>query len=425
MKLEFSKFPKVFWSANTTELFERAAYYSMASFVVLYLKDMGMSAYFASTLNGVMWGLLYFLPVLSGSMADHFGFRKALLTSFLLLFIGYMFMGLPSWAAFTSHALTASVLVTAIIIIGIGGSIVKPCISGTVQKSAPAALATLGYGIFYMVINVGSLTGRAISYVVRTHTTLSSIFAVAMVLAVIAFFVVFLFYVEPEEAKGEGKDLKETLRGMFTVLKEPRFVLFLFIAAGFNMIYHQVYNVIPLFLRSHVEKNPPVDLYTMANPFVIVFFQLAVTKFFGWLKPVTSMAIGTVIISLAMAINILPPVMGWDLTSPVLGGLMPLGGLFAVITVGTIALGELFSAPRTFEYIGALAPKGKEGLFLGYANLPIALGSLAGGPIGAYIHESLMKQGREVLGWSILAGVGLISALATWLYGLWAQAHKA
>ncbi len=31
------KFPNVFWSANVTELFERAAYYSMASFVVIYL----------------------------------------------------------------------------------------------------------------------------------------------------------------------------------------------------------------------------------------------------------------------------------------------------------------------------------------------------------------------------------------------------
>jgi dipeptide/tripeptide permease len=33
------KFPATFWTANTIELFERAAYYSMASFMVIYLKE--------------------------------------------------------------------------------------------------------------------------------------------------------------------------------------------------------------------------------------------------------------------------------------------------------------------------------------------------------------------------------------------------
>ena len=71
-----NKFPTVFWTANVTELFERAAYYSMASFVVIYLGQLGLGAYWPSNLNSVLWTLVYFLPILSGTIADQVGFRK-------------------------------------------------------------------------------------------------------------------------------------------------------------------------------------------------------------------------------------------------------------------------------------------------------------------------------------------------------------
>ncbi|HOG29860.1 MAG TPA: hypothetical protein PLT35_11335, partial [Vicinamibacterales bacterium] len=90
-------FPRVFWSANVTELFERAAYYSMASFVVIYLGQLGFGDYWPSTLNGLLWTLVYFLPILSGTIADQIGFRRALLAAFVLLACGYLLMGYPVW----------------------------------------------------------------------------------------------------------------------------------------------------------------------------------------------------------------------------------------------------------------------------------------------------------------------------------------
>ena len=91
------KFPNVFWSANVTELFERAAYYSMASFVVIYLGQLGLGDYWPSNLNGVLWTLVYFLPILSGTIADQVGFRRSLLVAFVLLAAGYVLMGYPVW----------------------------------------------------------------------------------------------------------------------------------------------------------------------------------------------------------------------------------------------------------------------------------------------------------------------------------------
>ncbi|MGD0783650.1 MAG: MFS transporter, partial [Candidatus Aminicenantales bacterium] len=79
-----AKFPATFWTANVVELFERAAYYAMASFMVIYLKEnLGMSPTTATFLNAtVLWGLIYFLPIVSGTLADKFGYKRSLSLSF-------------------------------------------------------------------------------------------------------------------------------------------------------------------------------------------------------------------------------------------------------------------------------------------------------------------------------------------------------
>jgi dipeptide/tripeptide permease len=444
-------FPRVFWTANVTELFERGAYYSMASFVVLYFGRLGMGHYWPSTLNSVLWTLVYFLPILSGTIADQIGFKKALLGAFVLLVCGYLLMGAPVWFegatlldkagdAVTTSPLVALTTVVAVVLIGLGGSIVKPCISGTVQKTSMGR-ATLAFGIFYMVINIGSLFGRGASYFVRTHSSLPYIFAVSMTCATLAFLVVALLYRTndtPPAAAAAARPRKSVgriLLDMVLVLRSPRFVLFLLVNVGFNFLYSQVYNVLPLYLATVLEKKPAVDIYTMANPLVIVAFQLLVTRKFGKMAPVRSMVVGTVIIGLAMLINVAPLFMAGGPRAPGPLGI-PVGSLFIVATVALIAMGELFGQARVFEYIGALAPKGQEGLFLGYANLPIALGSLSGGPVGAWLFHDLICRGatkdesgllvldrtNATVGWLVLMGIGFASAGGLWLYHRWVTA---
>jgi POT family proton-dependent oligopeptide transporter len=441
-------FPRSFWTANVTELFERGAYYGMASFVVIYFGRLGMGHYWPSTLNSVLWTLVYFLPIVSGTVADLVGFRKALLGAFVLLTGGYLLMGTPVWFAgatllekagdsVTSTPRVAMISVAAIALIGVGGSIVKPCISGTVQKTAMGR-ATLAFAIFYMVINIGSLFGRGASYFVRTHSSLTAIFGVSMACTVTAFLVVLLVYRDPESADALAlpprprKSLPRIFLDMVLVLRNPRFTLFLLVNVGFTFLYAQVYNVLPLYLATVLEKKPAVDVYTMANPLVIVCFQLLVTRRFGKMAPVRSMMVGTVIVGLAMVINVVPLYLsGGPRAVGPLG--IPVGSAFVVATVALIALGELFAQARVFEYIGALAPKGQEGLFLGYASLPIALGSLAGGPVGALVFHGIIcrdatKDGDGLLvldrtnatvGWLLLMGVGLVSAGGLWLYHRW------
>lgn len=443
-------FPKSFWTANLTELFERGAYYAMASFVVLYLGQLGLGDYWPSNLNGILWALVFFLPILSGSIADQIGFKKSMLIAFVLLAIGYFIMGYPVWFGnqtlnpLIGSEMTAGIsilfpIILAILFIGVGGSIIKPCIAGTVQKTAGSRI-TLGFAIFYMIINIGSLLGRGVSYVIRKEFDLSYIFAVSVFFSILAFFAVLFFYKDPESEQLESekkprKSMLKILADMVLVLKNSRFALFLIVSSGFFFIYSQVYNVLPLYLQKVVELNPAVDLVTMANPFIIVFFQLLITKKFGKLKPINSIIVGIIIIGVSMMINLVPIFMGGGVRSLTLGDWIPLGTLFITLTVALIAFGELFTSARTYEFIGALAPKGQEGLFLGYANLPLAIGALIGGPAGAFIfHEIMCNKATKLesglleldpfwnsMGWIILMGIGFVSAFSMWLYNRWIQ----
>jgi len=448
-----ARFPRVFWAANTTELFERAAYYSMASFVVIYLGRLGLGDYWPSNLNGALWFLVYFLPIISGTIADIVGFRISLLVAFVLLAAGYFLMGYPVWfggqvlAPSPSGEMTAgsAVLIPvamAIVLIGIGGSVIKPCISGTVQKSHMGR-ATLAFAIFYMVINIGSIVGRVVAYFVRNvYQNLSLIFVVATLASVVAFFVVLATYRDPDRGPGTPRntlgDVAKKLLNMFLVLGNLRFALFLVVSSGFWFLYNQVYNVLPLYVKKVVETNPAMDLYTAANPITIVCFQLLITKLFGKMKPIRSIVVGTVIIGVSMIINLVPVYAAGGVRT-IAANWLPLGSIFIILTVTLIAFGELFTSARTYEWIGALAPKGQEGLFLGYANLPMAIGSLVGGPVGAWIFNAVMCRNAvkrpdglfdldpaaASTGWLILMGIGFASAASMWLYNRWLERHPA
>jgi len=81
------------------------------------------------------------------------------------------------------------------------------------------------------------------------------------------------------------------------------------------------------------------------------------------------------------------------------------------------------ASPRIYVYIGAIAPKGEEGLYLGYANLPIALASIFGGPLGGVLFEKFigtpMKEGRptnSLAMWAIIAAIGLVSIMGLAIY---------
>jgi POT family proton-dependent oligopeptide transporter len=435
------KFPATFWTANTIELFERAAYYSMASFMVIYLKEtLGMTPTFATFLNGtLLWGLIYFMPILSGTLADKFGFKRSLSISFVLISLGYFIMGNVQrfWPGLIGRSAAETIdftvpVVLGAVLIGLGGSIVKPCIAGTVQKTA-GTRATLAFGIFYMVINIGSITGRSVSYFIRTSLGIPAIFTyAATVFALVGLVVTLFIYREPEYVsdgikdgqKVEKRTLGQALAGIFVVLGNLKFVFLILVLGLFWFLYIQLYNLMPLFMR-YVDPNAPMELYTLANPIMIVCFQLLITRLVKRWLPVKTIMIGAIVVTLGMLVNVLPPLLFADPTQKahVLGLSLPLAGIFILISIASMAVGEMMASPRIYEYIGAIAPKGQEGLYLGYSNLPIALASIIGGPIGGRLFERYINtplaEGRPVdtvTMWLIIVVIGVCSIVGLAIY---------
>ncbi|MEW5902105.1 MAG: MFS transporter [Acidobacteriota bacterium] len=434
-------FPMPFWTANAIELFERAAYYAMVPFMVIYLHEtLGMRPAFATFLNGsLLWGLVYFLPILSGTLADKFGYKRSLTVSFVLITLGYLVMGNIQrfWPGMRGIGIGQAVdytlpVVFGIVLIGVGGSIVKPCIAGTVQKTA-GLRATLGFGIFYMVINIGSITGRGVSYFVRTNFGISAIFTyAATIFALIGLFIVLFLFREPEYVSDGKKDdqkvqkrtLGQAVLGIFIVLANLRFVLFLIVIGLFWFLYVQLYNLMPLFLR-YIDPNAPVELYTLANPVMIVSLQLLITRMVKKWTPLKSILLGVAVTTTGMLINVLPAVFLPDLTHKLnLAGLaVPAAGLVLIVSIASMAVGEMMASPRIYEYLGAIAPKGQEGLYLGYAQLPVALGSILGGLLGGNLFEKFISEPakaglgpRPVPMWLIVAGMGVLSMLGLAVY---------
>jgi hypothetical protein len=283
-----------------------------------------------------------------------------------------------------------------------------------------------------MVINIGSMLGRTTSYFVRINFGIPAIFSyVATTFAFIGLMLVLFVYREPEYQEPQAasslqkpKTIGQALIGMFTVLQNIRFVFFLIVIGFFWFIYVQIYNLIPLYLR-FIDKNAPVELYTLINPIMIVCFQLLITKYSKEWKPIRSIITGVAVTVVGMLLNMIPGLLGNDSFQQVHIGsfALPLAGLFILVSIASMAIGEMLASPRIYQYIGAIAPKGQEGLYLGYANLPLAIGTIVGAPLGGMMFEHLIKnpasQNQPVqapLMWFLVALMGMISMVGLYLY---------
>jgi proton-dependent oligopeptide transporter, POT family len=274
--------------------------------------------------------------------------------------------------------------------------------------------------------------GRTVPYFARPHFGIPAIFSwVATISAFMGLLVVLLVYREPQYqqplAAGDmqkPKTVGQAIKGMFLVLGNLRFLFFLVVISFFWFIYVQIYNLIPLYLR-FIDKNAPVELYTLMNPVMIVIFQLLITRLSKSWTPLRSIMAGVGVTVAGMLLNIVPSLINGDAATRIAIGsfAMPLAGIFMLFSLASMAIGEMFASPRIYQYIGAIAPKGQEGLYLGYSNLPLALGTIIGAPLGGMMFESLIKnpasQGMPVrapLMWILVASMGVLSMAGLWLY---------
>ena len=398
-------FERSFWVANFTELFERLAYYGLQAVLAIYLHErLGLSEAETGSIQGIFGFVVWFLPILGGAIADRFGFRRTLATAYGILAAGYfLFASIGGeWLAPARAALPLYWVVLVILIVpALGPGLVKPVVAGTTARASRENVRSLGFSIYYTIVNVGGMLGPLVASFVRTSLGPEAVFIMSGSFSLAMLLVTIFAFKEPTRPPGtEVTSIRETLRNMVVVLGNLRFVVFLLIFSGFFVMFWQIYIALPLYVRGYVDPNAPIDALIAIEGFGVI----STTVLIAWLtkkwRPLPAMAVGVAITAVAWLILLLGN-----------------GSLFIAATLFVIALGEALQASRFYEYCSRLAPKGQEGVFMGYAFLPIAIGFLIAGQIGGRLVRYFGDVRHEPAQlWIVVCAIGLATALALVIY---------
>jgi dipeptide/tripeptide permease len=389
-------FSKNYWMACSMELFERWAYYGMFAVLALYLtgsKDTGALG-FTQIQKGHMMGIvtfiLYFLPVITGSIADKFGYKKVLFVAYIILTLGYFLMGMV-----TSYT---SVFIV-FLFVALGAALFKPVISATIARNTNETNSSVGFGIFYMVVNIGAFIGPIFASKLRVHSW-NYVFIISS--TVILFnLLLLIFYKEPKREKTTDSLIKvivTVFRNIFEVLKDFKFVIFLSIIVGFWTMYWQLFFTLPTFIEQWVDTSIIYKNIATLSPFLaskignsdgsispemiinidalyIILFQIVVSTLVMKLKPLNSMISGILICSIGLGL--------WFVTQ---------NGMYLFLSIMIFSFGEMASSPKISEYIGRIAPKEKTALYMGTSFLPLAGGNFFAGILSGNVYTQMSDK---------------------------------
>lgn len=398
-------FESSFWVANGTELFERLAYYATTAVLAIYLhENLRMTVEQAGALLGIFGFVVWFLPVLGGTLADRFGFRRALMFAYAVMTVGYFLLGSlsASWMAPVRQRISIYWLVLIILMVpALGPAVVKPCVAGTTGRASQGNVRSIGYSIYYTIVNVGGALGPLVAFLVRKRIGIENVFRVSALSVALMFFATWFFYREPGGAADKAvATVGAAIRNMFIVLRNVKFVLFLIIFSSFYVVFWQQYVSLPLFLRGYVNPKANVDLLLTVDATTVICVQILVAYLTRKMRAFPAMTLGLLISSLTWLILVFN-----DSTFAV------------VITLIGLALGEVTQSARYYDYISRLAPEGQQGLYMGYAFLPIAIGYFIAGPLGGYlVHEfgDVLHHPNEM--WWVVTACGVAGVLLMLIY---------
>jgi proton-dependent oligopeptide transporter, POT family len=480
----------VFWIVGAMEMIERLAYYGVAAVRTLYLRDPLDKGGLALTENSygtilMVWAFAQSgVPVLTGGLSDRYGYKETIFLSTVVKITGYLTMAFfPSYWGFFAGAM----------LLATGTAIFKPGIQGTLVNSTRRENSSMAWGVFYQTVNIGGFIGPLVAGVMRKLAWRNVFLACAAIICVN--FLLLLVYKEPGKAarlerQRDEKDRKVARRSLVAdsieELVKPHVWTYLLVFSGFWFMFNTLFDVLPNHIEDWVDTRGLVDALfgaAPAHPNPVVGFFVDLNKegteilpegmlnidaglimttcfLFAWLsgkmKAITSMVVGTLLSTLGLFLS----------------GYSALGWI-SMTAIAVFAVGEMLSSPKFSEFIGNFAPPDKKAMYLGFSQIPLALGWSLEGKVGPSIYGAMgskdmfarqmlaekglpsdlaaVPQGKafdklvEVLGqapwdvtkmlydrhhssiagvWYIMGAVGIVSALGIWLYGSWIERRR-
>ncbi len=383
----FKSFPKAYWFASIFELLERYAWYGLFAVLGLYLtNELGFSSVQRGDIMSYVTGILYLLPIFTGALADKIGYKLTLAISYIILMTGYFLMGEVTeyWAVFSVFLYVA-----------LGAALFKPVASAIVTKTTNKQNSSFGFGIFYMMVNIGGFFGPLLVGILRNKFGWDIVF-LSSSLAILLNLIVLLFFKEPAREKIEesaAEVIKRSLYNIFEALKDMRLTVLLIIMIGFWLMFNQLFYTLPNFIDDWVDTTRIYEILhsilpwlanTLKNDqgqinpeqivnldaFFIMVLQMFVSYFILRWKAINAMMAGIFITIFGIGLS-------FYTNNPV----------YTILGILIFAIGEMTSNPKFSDYIAQISPKGKEALYMGTYFLPIAAANFLTGIISGNLYQ--------------------------------------
>ena len=413
-------FERPFWVANISEIFERLSYYAVFAALARYLHEaLQFPTQQAASLSGIFGGAVWVMAIFGGALADRIGFRRALSLAYFILSGSYFLVGSigSPWLAPVRNTIPLGLMVGVILFLpAFGVALVKPSVVGTTARASKENVRSIGYSIYYTMVNIGSTLGPFLAGWVHQRMHVENVFRLAALSVFLMFVGVLIFFKEPRRsADAPTATVPQVARNFVTVLGNVRFVLFLLIFSGYWIVFWQQYLILGIYIHDYLDPKANTEMILIADPLVVIALTVAVNALTRKIPSFRAITLGTLVTAVAWLLMLVPV----NPLSSMLGGAFGAhpGVVMAVATLMVVALGEIIQQPRYYEYISRLAPPGQQGTYMGFAFLPIGIGSLVGGWFaGKLLHHfgEVTHQPDRI--WWIVAGVGVGTALLLEIY---------
>lgn len=458
-----------FWMANIIEMFERLAYYGVRVVIPIYIAqaDEPGGLHFTQEDKGAIfaiWALVQSLvPMVSGGFADRYGYKRTMAFSFTVKIIGYLLMA-------TQRDFYPFLF--GVCLLAFGTAVFKPGVQGTLVRTLNKSNSSIGWGTFYMLVNIGGFLGPPVAHFLYGISWPAVFYGCAVI---ISFNYIMLFTYKEVPAGGEQHGgplevIKKTARNFMNL----RLVVFILIMSGFWLMFMQLFDMLPNFIVDWVDSSKLVRTLGLPDWMLQINSDRGPQLSQEWMININSGLIILLVVPLSWMVSRMRRVHSIMIGITIAAiGLVLAGfttaGTFCLMGIMVFSVGEMLSSPKMNEYLGVIAPEGQKGLYMGYANVPLAVGwgygSLYGGQVYGEMGEKAklamdylaekyamtdvarteaFQKLQEVTGlspqeatdllwnaydpyklWYQFAAVGIVSAIGMFFYSRWIKRYEA
>ncbi len=226
----------------------------LAVFALFLRENFGLEAGTAGAIYSTFLGLVYFMPLIGGMMADKFGFGRMVTTGIMVMFGGYLLLSAP----LGGESVAMIAMMAALVLISVGTGLFKGnlqvMVGNLYDDPKYADKRDSGFSLFYMAINVGSLfaptTAIGIKKYAETALGYSSndayhfSFMVACAALILSILIYYVFrptfrHVEGGKKKGEAAQVVDNLTPAETKQRIIALCLVFAVVIFFWMAFHQ------------------------------------------------------------------------------------------------------------------------------------------------------------------------------------------